>query len=688
MLYLIKKRGINMRIIKISAFIFALIICVAITGCSALLGGTDDHICEFSNWELVEEPTCKEIGLEERYCYYCDEEQTRRVETLPHTPVQYEGYSATCTEDGQKPGIYCSECMGIISGLEKIKAKGHTPVIDPAVEATETTPGRTEGKHCSTCNEVLVKQTMIFFGGYNDQEKYHGDYAYKSLLSLKNGQEMAEFYNEIDVFASEFHLSVEDAKIKENSENDVYYMAEVYFSDNGLTKDEALSAWSAYLKDHPLYYWMSVQATYTDDYLTLIVDPEYADGDVREQITFEIYQKVEEYITYLGGETEAYEITLGLHDLIISGADYAYEEDGVTPSSERSAHNIIGVLLEGEGVCESYAKTFQMLLNFYDIENIFVTGYAGESHAWNLVQLDNGEWYWYDLTWDDQPEWLLGVRHNYFCVSDSEHVDWSDGSTSKTTKFLEDHIPDAPGGVGVYYSYSLPDAADTPYVSSGIMVRDDILTGNGLSYVLVGYKTVALIDIASEGDIVIPESITYNGDTFTVAMIGEYDRENGVFTPGSVIDYNSVTREHIDVTSIYIPKTVLFIWDYAFDYCYTIESFTVSEDNPAFASQDGVLFTKSLYTLIKYPLAKNLNKYTIPSATVEMAFGAFGDGGNVFCPEYLETLVIPNTVEVIGAFNGGKGFRNSTPEDSSDVIMVDGYLTRLYNMLGLTGVKR
>lgn len=680
-------RGVYMRNIKISLLFFALIICIALAGCSSPIGDTNSCDCEFSDWETVEEATCVKQGTEERYCIYCGDTDTRKLARLPHTPVNDEGSAATCTENGQKPGVYCSECMVIISGLETIEATGHTPVIDPAIEPTETTPGRTEGKHCSSCGEIFVKQTMIFMGDYTDQNKYHGDYAYETLLGLNKGKGMTEFYDEIDAAASEFHLSVEDAKTKENSGKEIYYLAEICFSDNGITKDEAISTWSAYIKDHPLYYWMSSQTTYTDDYITLMVDPEYADGEVREKINYEIYKKVEEYITYLGDETEIYDITLGLHDLIIGDADYAYEEDGVTPSDDISAHNILGVLIDGEGVCESYAKTFQMFLNFYGIENVYVTGYAGEAHAWNLVQLDDGEWYWYDLTWDDQPEWLLGVRHNYFCISNSEYVKWSDGSTSKSTTFLQDHIPDAPGGEGVYYSYSIPEASDTPYVKDGLMLRDDILVGEGLSYVLIGYKTVALIDIAAEGAVVIPEAVNYKGKVLTVASIGKFDETAGVFLPGSVIKYNTSTREHVDITSLDIPKTIRFIWDYAFDYCYTIESYNVSVDNPEFASVDGVLFTKSLYTLVKYPLAKNLAKYTVPSDTVEIAFGAFGDGGNVFCPQHLKTLVIPSNVEVIGAYNGGKGFRDELPEDPDDILKIEGYLVRLYNMLGLSGVK-
>lgn len=657
-----------------------------LTGCSILSTLVGGHQCEYTDWEITEEPTCSQKGQEERFCIYCDKTQTRVLNKIAHTEADYEGYPATCTEEGKTAGKYCSECLVIISGIQDISATGHNEVIDPAIPLTDNAPGRTEGKHCSTCGEILIKQMSIFSGNYSTPDRYHGDYAYKSLFELDNGEKMADFYEEIDLAASDFHSSVNDAKTKKNGENYIYYAAEICFSDNGITGADAISVWCAYVKDHPLYYWISGKITYTDEYITLLVDEEYIDGEVREQINADIYKAVEGHITSLGGEADTYGITLGLHDHIIEAADYAYEADGVTPSSAKAAHNILGVLTEGEGVCESFAKSFQLILNYCDIENVFVTGYSGEPHAWNLVQLDDGQWYWYDLTWDDQPRWMMGVRHNYFCVTDDTLVNWSDGGTVKSTTFIQDHTPDAPGGTGVNYSYKLPERAKEPYDRNGLMLRDKIVEKDGLSYVLIGFKSLALIDIACEGDVIIPETVSYGGDKYNVVCIGKYEQASKLLTPGSVIEYDKTNRVNLDVTSVSIPKTIRFIWDFAFDNCNSIESYLVSAENPCFTSKDGVLFTKSLYTLIKYPLAKNQSEYTIPSETVELAFNAFGDGGNVFCPKHLDSLTIPSGTDIIGATGGGYGFRDKAPEDPSDATIASGYLTRLFNMLGF-GLK-
>lgn len=669
------------RIIK--TFILFFLVCLMLTGCEIIFG---DHECVYTEWTATKEATCNNAGREERYCRICFKLETQVTPKLSHIPTNFNRKEATCTEEGRAEGVYCSVCLAIISGCEVLSPKGHTEVIDPAVEVTDNAPGRTEGKHCSTCGEILIKQMSIFSGEYSNPEKYHGDYAYNSLAALEKGEEMMEFYAEIDAVASDFHGSLNDAKKKENNGNGIYYVAELCYSDNGISNEEALSVWNAFIKDHPLYYWLSNRSTHTSEYITLMVDEEYIDGEVREDINLQIYSAVEEYIVGLNGEGSVYQITLSFHDRIIESANYAYEADGVTPSSDRPDHNILGVLLEGEGVCESYTKVFQLLLNYCNIENVYVTGYAGESHAWNLVLLDNGEWYWYDLTWDDQPTWMLGVRHNYFCVNDTDYVKWNDGNATKTTTFLNEHAPATFGGTGVNYSYDLPDRATESFDYDGMLLRDEIIVKDGLSYVLVGFNTVSLTKIEAEGDIVIPETINYNGTELTVRYIGKYDESNKMMTPGSITEYDQKAGYHVDITSIYIPKTVEFIWDFAFDYCYSIKSFTVHEDNSVFKSQNGVLFTKSLYTLIKYPLASNTTSYTVPSATVEIAYGAFGDGGNVFCPKNLTKLTIPGTVQVIGATNGGRGYRDVTPEGSNEVTYIDGYLERLYLMLkfGLT----
>ena len=85
-------------------------------------------------------------------------------------------------------------------------------------------------------------------------------------------------------------------------------------------------------------------------------------------------------------------------------------------------HIAYGVLVKGIGVCESYAKAFDLMAQAAGVETIYVTGEGvnpgnskGESHAWNMVKID-GDWYNIDTTWNDQES---GVIYDYFLKPDS-----------------------------------------------------------------------------------------------------------------------------------------------------------------------------------------------------------------------------------------------------------------------------
>lgn len=447
-----------MKKIRFLLLIICVLLTVSLTSCDILmqyvdiesilgeiLGDAVGHTCVVDEWEIITEPTCSEEGEEKGWCSICVDFTYRPIAKLDHTPEEVDELAPTCTEDGHEAGVICSECGESISGAATIPAKGHTEEIVPAVEATETTLGKSEWKRCSVCGFTIVYPQITYSGNYADHNKYDGTYAYNSLASLPNGEKMQEFYREIDAAADAFHISDEDAKSKtvNNGAMTILYAAEVTFIDNGITAEEARTAWNAYSVDHPLYYWISKQVTANDQFITICVDEDYITAEARQELNSRIYALVKEYVESLDGAGEACEIAKIFHDNIIADAEYAYLPGTEIPSDEDWAHNIIGVMLNGEGVCESYAKAFQLLLNYCEVECIFVAGEAnGGAHAWNMVQLDNGEWYWYDLTWNDATE-----SDRYFCVTE-----------------MNDHNAYAAGGTGVNYIYELPAVAEAPYV--------------------------------------------------------------------------------------------------------------------------------------------------------------------------------------------------------------------------------
>ena len=289
---------------------------------------------------------------------------------------------------------------------------------------------------------------LAFIGDDNEQdfsspELYSGTYGYEYLGTLENGNAYQEFYSRLDSVISAFHLDM-DTDLSEETKR----LERVSYKDLGITYDEAVRVYSIYRHDHPLYYWISNNWSHiygtNVGYLAPIVDEDYWSAAERASCHEAIYAGVEEYNEIFGEEDSEYQLALAIRDGICAAVDYTYEEDGRTPSDERWAHNILGVFTKKGAVCEAYAETFQLLLNFKGIENIYVTGTSnGGRHAWNLARMDDGQWYWFDITWDDSSYFA----YTYFCVPE-------------TSEFMSNHTPFTPESEAAYDKlYTLPERA-------------------------------------------------------------------------------------------------------------------------------------------------------------------------------------------------------------------------------------
>lgn len=116
-----------------------------------------------------------------------------------------------------------------------------------------------------------------------------------------------------------------------------------------------------------------------------------------------------------------------------------------------NCHSVYGILLEGYGVCESYAKAMSRLLDVVGIPNIYVVGMTKQGgHAWNYVQMPDGKWYLLDSTWNDsdEPGHTQSEGRYLLVKEDGEHIE-SGCSYNEKTKFTfpgrngSNYIPDS-----------------------------------------------------------------------------------------------------------------------------------------------------------------------------------------------------------------------------------------------------
>ena len=408
-----------------------------------------------------------------------------------------------------------------------------------------------------------------------------GDYAYRYLGTLEGGESYRALYRAIDAEMLKFHT---DSTLSA-SDNVAVTVDFLHYGFSTSNEDIAkvLAVFSALRFDRPIYYWIGNQIGYRGTTLTVYSQESYANGEVRIETNELLYKAILAYVNEASSLTSSYEIALAYHDAIVESAAYAYLEDGVTPDGTDDSHSVIGIALKGRGVCESYAELYQALLNYSGIPNVMVVGTAsGTPHAWNLVQIDGG-WYFCDLTWDDTSIYDYGFLP-YFCVTDDERTNVTDTSGT-VILFSQTHSHYAPSMDGTAFFYELPERATVQPINSEsvTLVGESFICQDGMTYRVTSGDTVCLISSNGKATVHIPETVMYEGKSFTVTMIAALD-DDGALTGESVLASNAYV-------SIFIPKTVRLIATGSTKGA-TFYAIEVDDESPYYEFKDGYLQSK------------------------------------------------------------------------------------------------
>ncbi len=164
----------------------------------------------------------------------------------------------------------------------------------------------------------------------------------------------------------------------------------------------------AIFNDHPELFWLNTNYSYkytkNGNCVQIIlsfnetIDNFEVSKNLFESEAQKIIDKTENLRTNY--EKEKY-----VHDILIEQIDY-----DTNASMNQSAFS---ALVNKKTVCAGYARAFQYIMIKLGIPTYYVTGSAGEEHAWNIVYLSDG-YYNVDLTWDD-----TNSSYVYFNVNDS-----------------------------------------------------------------------------------------------------------------------------------------------------------------------------------------------------------------------------------------------------------------------------
>lgn len=120
-------------------------------------------------------------------------------------------------------------------------------------------------------------------------------------------------------------------------------------------------------------------------------------------------EAAEQILTVAQGMGSDVEQEIYVHNALLEKVSYH-----LSSPYNQSAYS---AMVNGESVCAGYARAFQYLMMELSIPCYYCTGYAGESHAWNIIELE-GEYYHVDVTWDDAaPE-----QYDYFNCTDADYA--------------------------------------------------------------------------------------------------------------------------------------------------------------------------------------------------------------------------------------------------------------------------
>lgn len=166
----------------------------------------------------------------------------------------------------------------------------------------------------------------------------------------------------------------------------------------------------------------SMSSSYNSRIMTISVTPTYTDAveimaylegrrSSLSQANAQTMAKAQQvHAAIVTPQMSEYEQVKAFHDYLVNHTTYGGNSDRIYTAG--------GALVDGYAVCDGYAMAFDLLCYLSGIECVRVTGYAGESHAWNKVKV-NGSWYNVDVTWDDPVSYSPTLIYDYFLVSDA-----------------------------------------------------------------------------------------------------------------------------------------------------------------------------------------------------------------------------------------------------------------------------
>ncbi|MGN1031152.1 MAG: Ig-like domain-containing protein, partial [Butyricicoccaceae bacterium] len=351
---------------------------------------------------------------------------------------------------GSCPVLALEEYQNITTAEEQIEAAPVTQENEDAEPAVnQGTSGAEEEAAASEDQEIVIGTASQFSGEASDagiaQARRAAQYARTAAVGdvnedfvdqLSENAVATEAYNEMKKGFSDETFQIEDGQaiITYEPVNSITFHSEGASPTdeecNEAMKDVFLGV-SAFRYDCPEVFYldhscyasfsMKRSADAAGGYtmrivsLTLKLPLDFETSDALKAAKTEFNAAVTEAVNQAKQYNSRERQVTALHDWLCEKITYK--------SSATYAHSPYGALVDHQCVCEGYAKAMKILCDEMDIpcKMVLGTGIVGsnsDSHMWNYVRMEDGQWYAVDATWDDQE----GAIYDEFLLVGSETV--------------------------------------------------------------------------------------------------------------------------------------------------------------------------------------------------------------------------------------------------------------------------
>lgn len=243
----------------------------------------------------------------------------------------------------------------------------------------------------------------------------------------------------------------------EKDANGHYRTARFRLEGVQLSEGQIRQTVNAFIYDHPEIFWLENLFGYTfigED--TLVEFYSVLSADECQTAIHTFTSTVQAIANGIDDNLSAYEKEKAVHNYLVRNCTY---KSGVNDATDGWQYfSAYGALINGEAVCEGYAKAFEVLLSMVGIESHTIRGQShGVGHMWNIVKLNN-QWYHVDTTWDDTED---KESYEYFNLS-SEYIQ-KDHTINTDIQLLDSSTIES--NVSMDYNFFVPvaDSMDLNY---------------------------------------------------------------------------------------------------------------------------------------------------------------------------------------------------------------------------------